>query len=80
MQDLSSLTKGSLSMGSSMAGGNMISEIPKLGSPGSVSEQTADAPVHDHPEMDLGSPADCSTGRPHEGARPATHYNWKTVK
>jgi hypothetical protein len=60
VQDLSSLAKGSLAMSSSMAGGNVISEIPKFGAAGSLSEQTADLPYdpqHNDPEPQIGMPS-----------------------
>lgn len=60
MQDLSSLAEGSLAMGSSMAGGNVISEIPHFGAAGSPSEQTSDLPYdpqHNDPEPKIGTPS-----------------------
>jgi hypothetical protein len=59
--DLSALADGSLSMGCSQAGGNVISDVPWGGSVGSASEQTADLPYepqHNNPELDLGTVAD----------------------
>ena len=60
MQDLSSLAKGSLSMGCSMAAGNTISDPPWGGAVGSVSEATADLPYqpkYNSPELVIGSPS-----------------------
>lgn len=84
MQDLSSLAKGSLAMSSSMAGGNVISEIPKLGSPGSPSEQTSDLPYdpqHNDPEPQIGSPSGehTDTKMNDAGEFHVTPLTWKKV-
>lgn len=60
MKDLSDMAKGSLSMSSSMAGGNVLSDPPKFGAPGSRSEQTADVPWEPQycdPEPVIGTPS-----------------------
>jgi hypothetical protein len=82
VQDLSNLAVGSLCMSSSMAAGNVISEIPKFGSAGSVSEQTADLPYdpqHNDPEPRIGSPSGKNTGTKvnDAGSRRTADYTWK---
>ncbi|HEY1705617.1 MAG TPA: hypothetical protein VGG75_38515 [Trebonia sp.] len=84
MQDLSEHARGSLAMSSSMAGGNVLSEIPKFGSPGSPSEQTSDipwGPSHNDPEPQIGAPSgahtDTKTGG--SGEYPLSPRAWKKV-
>lgn len=84
MQDLSALAKGSLSMGSSMAGGNGVSEIPDFGAPGTPSEQTSDlpwAPTHNDPEpvIPMTPASHVNTKKNESGAFRMTPHNWKEV-
>lgn len=84
MQNLSHLAHGSLSMGCSMAGGNVISDAPPFGAAGSPSEQTADLPYnpqHNDPEMQLGPNADkqLSTKGNDAGEFHVTPRAWKKV-
>jgi hypothetical protein len=82
MQNLSNLAVGSLTMSSSMAGGNVISDIPKFGAAGSPSEQTSDLPYdpeHNDPEPHIGSPSGkhTDTKMNSAGERPTSDYTWK---
>lgn len=78
------MADGSLAMSSSQAGGNVISDIPKFGSPGSASEQTADlpwSPQHNDPEPQIGSPSDEHTDTKMNGTGEfhVTPRSWKKV-
>jgi hypothetical protein len=64
VQDLSSLAKGSLTMGCSMGAGNTISDPPKFGAPGMPSEATSDLPYDpqfNDPEPRIGTPSSAHT-------------------
>jgi len=73
MDDLSSLAPG-LSGGSSMAGGNTVTDPGPFQAAGSPSESSADIPAHDTPELDLGPVADMAHLVPGDGAHDG--YGW----
>lgn len=81
MQNLSQLADKSIVGMSSMAMGNTISVPPPDGAPGSESEATQGIETHSTPNMDLGAQSDLKDPRKvSAGARPATSYEWNTVK
>lgn len=81
MQDLSDLAKNSLVGGSSMHGGNTVSETPPFGSAGIPSEGTADIPTHDSPNPDLGTGSGEHLDTKTQGAKytPPSPATWKKV-
>jgi hypothetical protein len=80
MQDLSSKAKNSLIAGSSMGGGNTISETPWGKLPESTSEATQDVDTHGTPDIDEGTSTDKYQTLTHgDGYSPAP-LTWKKLK
>jgi hypothetical protein len=80
MQDLTHLATKSLVAGSSMAGGNTISETPWGKLPESTSEATADVDTHNTPNLEEGEPtAKYSTKTGPSGYTPSP-LTWKKTK
>lgn len=83
MEDLSKLATKSLSAGSSMSGGNTMSEDAWGKLPSTESEQSSDIDqsyAHGTPDMDEGTATDKYTRKTGPAAYSPSPLTWKTVK
>lgn len=79
--DLSHLAEGSLLMNSSMQAGGTVSVRPEFSPVGSESEASADVPVHNQPNIDIGPNNDKQLNVKISGSTeyPMTERTWKKV-
>jgi hypothetical protein len=81
VKDLSELAHGSLTMNSSMQGGNTVSVNPPFSPVGTESEAYQGIPSHSEPEIDLGPNNDgqLHTKMNDAGSFRPTALTWKKV-